>query len=117
MIKRLLAKPLEAAQVDWLIEQELARLVACGPARVYLIGSAARAAMTDQSDLDFVVLCATLAEMKTIKDRYYKSRRGDVWPTDVVFLTVADYEKKAVIGGIAMVCAQEGRLLFKEKSP
>lgn len=115
MLKRLLAKPLPPEQVASLVAIELNRIKqACKPTHVYLIGSAARNEMTDSSDLDFLVTFPDLDALKVGKKAYYASRRGDLWPVDVVFMTVDEYQRKSQIGGIAMVCAKEGQLVFEK---
>lgn len=113
MIKRLLAKPLPQKQVDQLVNTEIIRIKsACNPSRIYLVGSAARGEMTDQSDLDFLVIFKDDAALKDGKKNYYQARVGDLWPVDVVFMTLSAYMEKSKIGGISMVCEKEGKLLL-----
>ena len=114
MFKHLLAKPLPLDQVSVLVNEELAAIVHhCQPEAVYLFGSAARGEMTDASDLDFLVIMPDAADCKTLKAAYYRSRRSKSIPVDVVFMFASQFQGKSRIGGVAMICAQEGRLIYQ----
>jgi predicted nucleotidyltransferase len=115
-LKRLLAKPISRTDVEPIISEELAALLtACKPANVFLFGSAARDEMTDASDLDLLVVVADGANLKDIKKKYYCRRKTHMWPVDVLFMEQSEFQMKSQIGGAAMLCLQEGILLFKEK--
>jgi predicted nucleotidyltransferase len=114
MLKRLLAKKLSHNDVSRLVNAELKRIKDnCQANRVYLFGSAARGEMTDQSDLDLLVVCPDETTLKNSKERYYKSRQGNVWPVDIVFVTEAEYAQRSKIGGVCWMCESEGRLIFQ----
>ena len=110
----LLAKRLEATLVEGLVEQELARIVhSVRPTLVYLFGSAARGEMTDASDLDVLVVVPNEAPVKALKRRYYESPGERKIPVDVIFVTESDFDTRSRVGGVCMVCADEGRILHR----
>ncbi len=87
-------------------------LQTCCPKALYLFGSAATGQMTDQSDLDFLAVFANELELKAARARYYSTPAGHGHPTDLVLVTAADFIRRSKVGGVCMVCLQEGRLLF-----
>jgi len=115
-LKRLLAKPIPRTDVDPIINEELAAiLAACKPTRVFLFGSAARNEMTDASDLDLLVVVEDGSNLKQIKKKYYCRRKSHMWPVDALFMEQSEFQRKSQTGGVAMLCMQEGILLFEEK--
>ena len=116
MLKRLLAKPLAESLVESLVQSELADVLQlCSPEKVFLFGSAARGEMTDASDLDLLIVLRDDADIKMIKRQYYCRKKLHMVPVDIIFMLISDFIKRAEIGGIAMVCKQEGRVLFEVK--
>lgn len=112
MFQRLLAKSIDESMVDALIKAELALIVShCSPLAVYLFGSAASGRMTEASDLDFLIVLPDGAEHKSVKKKYHEQRRGGRWPVDVVFMGREEFLRCSKIGGVAMICVQEGKLL------
>ena len=113
MLKRLLAKPLLSDEVETLIQLELDSILGvCQPCCVYLFGSAARHQMTDASDLDLLVVLPDPSDLKVIKRSYYCRQKPHLWPVDLIFMQRSDFQIKSQIGGIAMICRQEGRIIF-----
>lgn len=113
MLKRILAKKLDQALVTSLVQGELAEILAiCQPIEVFLFGSAARDEMTDASDLDFLVVLPDQTDLKAIKKRYYCRKKQHDYPVDIIFMMESDFKQKAKIGGVAMICANEGRRLM-----
>jgi predicted nucleotidyltransferase len=112
--RAVLAKPLAKTKVESLIEQELARIVDhVHPTIVYLFGSAVRNEMTDASDLDFLVIVSNDAPLKELKKRYYESPGARTIPVDAIFLTEKDFDIRSRLGGICMVCMDEGRVVHR----
>ncbi len=117
MFQKLLAKKLDKEEVERLVQEEKDYILkTCQPRAIFLFGSAARDEMTEASDLDFLVVVRDGADLKEIKHRYYCSPRERKWPVDLVFLDQSSFDEKSHIGGVAMICLQEGRLLFQEPS-
>ena len=118
MLKKILATPLSDEETNKFINQGLINIVASGePLFLYLIGSAARNNMTTTSDLDFIAVYKNREELLNAKQKYYSTKRPtDAIPVDIIFTTIDEYNQKSKIGGIFMVCSQEGKLLFQRKS-
>ncbi len=117
MLKRILAKPLEKTAVDELIDFELKNILNLfQPEKILLFGSAARGEMTDFSDLDLLVIVDDQTDLKQLKKDFYCRKKTHSVPVDIIFMTSSDYLTKSQIGGIAMICQQEGRLLFEKKA-
>ncbi len=116
-LNRLLAKPISRKDVEPVIGEELAAILAsCDPINVFLFGSAARDDMTEDSDLDLLVVVADSANLKEIKKKYYCRRKSHMWPVDILFMKQSAFQAKSGIGGVAMLCIQEGVLLFEAKA-
>ena len=117
MLKRVLAKPIEDSVVEALVQSELADiLMLCAPIKVYLFGSAARKEMTDASDIDLLVVLTDDSDLKQIKHQYYCRKKGHMYPVDMIFVHQSEFASKAKVGGVAMICEQEGRILL-ERTP
>jgi predicted nucleotidyltransferase len=87
--------------------------VAC-PERIILFGSAATGQMTEDSDLDLLVVEPDPADTR---DRSVRIRRalGNVrYPVDVIVMSSARFEEtKNLIGGIAYPARKYGRVLYE----
>ena len=117
MLKRLLAKKLDHQVVTTLVQSELADILSvCEPIQVFLFGSAARGEMTDASDLDFLLILPDHTDVKAVKSKYYCRKRQRDYPVDIIFMTASDFAQKSQIGGIAMICANEGKRLIGSQS-
>ena len=116
MFKRILAKPLEPRVVEALITAERDDLLhICDPETIFLFGSAARGEMTDASDLDLLVVLKDDADFKTIKRQYYCRKKSHMFPVDIIFMSMSDFVEKSKIGGVAMICQKEGRILYGKR--
>lgn len=110
--RKLMAQPVDARDVERVVGAELQRILEnVAPSRVYLFGSASRGEMTDASDLDFLIVVPDDAPLRELKSRYYRSPGPRVTPVDAVFVTESEFRTRSGVGGVCMVCAQEGRLL------
>ncbi len=102
--------------VDETLLNELVRrvLTVARPNRIILFGSAVTGQMTEDSDLDLLVVEPDPAN---IRDRSVKIRRalGDVhYPVDVIVMSTERFEEtKSVIGGIAYPANKYGRVLYE----
>jgi predicted nucleotidyltransferase len=116
-ISKILASPMPPEQSEHWIQWELKRLKSSGdPSQIWLFGSAARNALTTNSDLDFLVLFKTTADLKRGRKIYHSSSQKHLGPVDVIFSTESEFESKSQIGGIPFVCRVEGKLLFEAKN-
>jgi predicted nucleotidyltransferase len=112
-LQRLLAKKLASEQIDRLVSAELQRLLSCcAPNQVILFGSAARAEATDQSDLDLIVLFSDEHEADDAKKDYYRLALPRSYPVDILFMSVEEYTRKSLVGGVCMVASNEGRVIY-----
>ena len=82
------------------------------PERIYVFGSAARGEMNEASDVDLAVVFQTEAEDKAARKAILCRPRDDEWPQDILFFTADEFDRKALVGGVCMIIAQEGRLLY-----
>jgi predicted nucleotidyltransferase len=114
--QKLFAKQVSAKHALQLVSLERSRILSeCNPKWVYLIGSASRGEMTDASDLDFVVILHDLDAKKEIKKRFYSSVFERTVPVDVLFFFESEYVSKSKVGGICMICSEEGKLLYYDE--
>ena len=102
--------------VDETLLDEVVRrvLTVARPDRIILFGSAATGQMTEDSDLDLLVV---EPEPANTRDRSVRIRRalGDVrYPVDVIVMSSARFEEtKNLIGGIAYPARKYGRILYE----
>jgi uncharacterized protein len=102
--------------VDETLLDEVVRrvLTVARPDRIILFGSAATGQMTEDSDLDLLVVEREPADTR---DRSVRIRRalGDVrYPVDVIVMSSARFEEtKNLIGGIAYPARKYGRVLYE----
>ena len=102
--------------VDETLLAEVVRrvLTVARPERIILFGSAATGQMTEDSDLDLLVV---EPEPANTRDRSVRIRRalGDVrYPVDVIVMSSARFEEtKDLIGGIAYPARKYGRILYE----
>jgi predicted nucleotidyltransferase len=102
--------------VDETLLDEVVRrvLTVARPERIILFGSAATGQMTEDSDLDLLVV---ESEPANTRDRSVRIRRalGDVrYPVDVIVMSSARFEEtKNLIGGIAYPARKYGRVLYE----
>jgi predicted nucleotidyltransferase len=84
------------------------------PDRIILFGSAATGSMTDDSDIDLLVI---EPEPANTRDESVKLRRalGEVgYPVDVIVISTERFEEtKNIIGGIAYPAHKYGRVLYE----
>ncbi|MCX6631314.1 MAG: nucleotidyltransferase domain-containing protein [Candidatus Solibacter sp.] len=102
--------------VDKTLLDEVVRrvLTVARPERIILFGSAATGQMTEDSDLDLLVV---EPEPTNTRDRSVRIRRalGDVrYPVDVIVMSSARFEEtKNLIGGIAYPARKYGWVLYE----
>ena len=102
--------------IDETLLSEVVRrvLTVARPDRIILFGSAATGHMTEDSDLDLLVV---ESEPANTRDRSVRIRRalGDVrYPVDVIVMSSARFEEtKNLIGGIAYPARKYGRVLYE----
>ena len=102
--------------VDETVLDEVVRrvLTVARPERIILFGSAATGQMTEDSDLDLLVV---EPEPANTRDRSVRIRRalGDVrYPVDVIVMSSERFEEtKNLVGGIAYPARKYGRVLYE----
>ena len=102
--------------VDETLLNEVVRrgLTVARPDRIILFGSAATGLMTEDSDLDLLVV---EPEPANTRDRGIRIRRalGDVhYPVDVIVMSSERFEEtKNIVGGIAYPARKYGRVLYE----
>jgi uncharacterized protein len=102
--------------VDETLLNEVVRriLTVARPDRIILFGSAVTGRMTEDSDIDLLVVEPEPADTR---DRSVSIRRalGDVrYPVDVIVISSERFEEtKNIIGGIAYPAQKYGRVLYE----
>ena len=102
--------------VDDSLIQEIVRRLLCvaRPDRIILFGSAATGRMTNDSDIDLLVI---EPEPANTRDESVKLRRalGEVgYPVDLIVISTERFEEtKDIIGGIAYPAHKYGRVLYE----
>lgn len=102
---------------DWhsgLVQEAVRRIVETAhPLRIILFGSAARGEMTEDSDLDFLVVCPTPLDPAGMTDRIYEGLLGVDFPVDVIVTTEASLARyREDPGMIYWTALEEGREVY-----
>jgi uncharacterized protein len=86
---------------------------AARPDRIILFGSAARGAMTKDSDIDLLIVAPNSRNPRQ-ESILIRRALGDVgYPVDVIVMAAERFEEtKNVIGGIAYTASRHGRILY-----
>ena len=86
------------------------------PQRVVLFGSAARGALTDDSDLDLLVIMRGPVHRRQMAQKIQRSLHGVDLPVDVVVVTEADVQNSAQ-GGFSILrpALAEGQVVYDAK--
>jgi predicted nucleotidyltransferase len=102
--------------VDETLLKEVVRrvLTVARPDRIILFGSAATGEMTQDSDIDLLVV---EPEPANARDQSVKIRRalGDVqYPVDIIVMSSERFEEtKGIIGGLAYTAHKYGRVVYE----
>jgi predicted nucleotidyltransferase len=85
------------------------------PYAIYVFGSAAEDSMSDQSDIDLLIILTSPLEINPARKAIAKIRPFSEFPLDLVWMTRDDFVRKSAIGGLAQIVAEDGRLVFGSK--
>lgn len=102
------AEALIAAKLSWVLKGSQ-------PAEVWVFGSAARGELTESSDIDLALIFDSLHEIAAARKSLAQTQRTDDWPQDVLYYTRSEFNRRAEVGGAAMIIRQEGRCLYPTK--
>lgn len=84
------------------------------PDRVILFGSAATGSMTDDSDLDLLVIEPQVSDTRREALRLRDALAGTPLPIDLIVMSAERFEEtKQVIGGIAYPAHKYGKVLYE----
>ncbi len=81
---------------------------------IYLFGSAACGTVTDQSDLDFLIVCL---DHQTIRDTQKKLRHIQTltsFALDLVWVDLQRFKRLKDVGGVCFVAYHDGQRLFPD---
>lgn len=81
------------------------------PDAVLLFGSAACKELTDQSDIDLLIVMSSDSAIKIARKKIAKARHRFGIPVDLAWMTPDDYKRCTSIGGLAQVVHEEGILI------
>jgi predicted nucleotidyltransferase len=87
-------------------------LRALNPEILILFGSYARGEMTDQSDIDILIVMSDPSEISSARKSLAKVRPINDVPLDVIWMSSEDFHAKKSVGGVAMVASEEGYQLY-----
>ncbi len=85
------------------------------PRRIILFGSAATGQMTQDSDIDLLVLESAPGDARKESVRIRQAVRGLGYPFDIIVMAVERFEEsKDVVGGIAYPANKYGKVIYEE---
>jgi uncharacterized protein len=83
------------------------------PERIILFGSAASGEMTEDSDIDLLIVEPSIPDRRQEYLRIRRALRTIEFPFDIILITTQWFEdSKDVIGGIAYPANKQGRVLY-----
>ncbi len=83
------------------------------PERIILFGSAARGGMTNDSDIDLLIVEPEIPNRREEYLRIRRALKGIEYPFDIILITSQWFkESKDTIGGIAYPAHKQGRILY-----
>ena len=113
-INRLTSKKISETVVDAAIAKIVSGIVEVfTPEWIILFGSAAEGQVTDQSDLDFLIVTSTVDEIRQHQKSLKHLQKLTQFPLDLVWVDLKTYERKREIGGVCMIASEDGKILFK----
>ncbi|MCF7943739.1 MAG: nucleotidyltransferase domain-containing protein [Spirochaetia bacterium] len=84
----------------------------CRPSACILFGSAARGEMNESSDIDIALIFSDAEKLAAARNALYETPPlTELWPCDLVFFTVTEYQRKLERGGLCELVSSEGILL------
>jgi predicted nucleotidyltransferase len=102
--------------IDQRVIDEIVRCVtgATPVERIILFGSAATGQMTQDSDIDLLILESTVSDVRTERLRVRKALRSLNYPFDIILMTKEYFEEtKGLIGGVAYPADKQGRVIYE----
>lgn len=98
------------------MEKEIVRriLTVAMPDKIILFGSAAAGTMTNDSDIDLLVVEHEPVNRREEYVRIRRVLRGMGYPFDIIFISSQWFqESKNVIGGIAYPADKQGKIIYE----
>jgi len=81
--------------------------------RIILFGSAAAGEMTEDSDIDLLIVEPRISDRRQEYIRIRRALRDIEFPFDIILITTQWFEEsKDVVGGIAHPADKQGRVLY-----
>jgi predicted nucleotidyltransferase len=109
-------KSLDAVYAQEQILAARAKLMMLGPSGLYLFGSAADGKLTDQSDLDFLLVFKDALALKAAQSKIKTLFPICEMSIDLVWITEEEFERKKRLGGVAMEAFEYGKRLDGESN-
>lgn len=85
------------------------------PSAIYLFGSAAENCMTDQSDIDLLIVSNGRNQLRENQKALGPLPAGRTHITELVWVTDEEFERKKNLGGVCQTAYKYGRLLFERE--
>ncbi len=83
------------------------------PEKIILFGSAATNTMTEDSDVDLLIVKRDITDRRQEYTRIRRALRDIAFPFDIILTTSEYFENtKNVVGGIAYPANKEGRVIY-----
>ena len=98
-----------------LVDEIVKRIISVAePRRIILFGSAAAGQMTEDSDIDLLVLESAPVDTRQESVRIRQATRQLGYPFDIIVMAVERFEEsKNVIGGIAYPANKYGKVIYE----
>jgi predicted nucleotidyltransferase len=107
-------KPIAKTQLDQALTSLKAAILLAGPVNsLYLFGSASRSDMSDQSDIDLLVVMEKISDIRPAQKKLRSIQTLTPFPIDLVWVERAEFERKRDLGGVCFIAYHEGICLFQ----
>lgn len=100
---------------DAAIAQIMQRIGPTRPTMVWLFGSMARGEATVNSDIDLLLVYEDETSVRIAREQIYRDLKAPLTslPSDLIFVTREEFERKSLMGGVCFIAKHEGVDLLK----
>lgn len=85
-----------------------------GILQALLFGSAASLTMSDQSDMDILLIFDSNENLRLARKKYYSSVGSTKTPRDIIWKTQDIFNKEKELGGISMIAFDSGKNILEK---
>lgn len=116
-LDKLAARKLGPEEIAHLVQTLIREITPMdGLQEALLFGSAARAEMSEASDIDVVLIFDSEELAKSSSKLVHLKRKKSLeWPTDIICVHRATFEERSRLGGVFMIAREDGKVVYRRR--